>query len=435
VIGHTAAFLRDPLAALERWGACEPPVVRASVAGRSAVVLTRAGAAEQVLVGDSGDYRKAAAVSERLGRLQGGSLVLLEGEAWRERRRTLRTAVTGGSVGGAATLATEYARERVAAWTDGTTVAVDEAASDLSLSILARALFGLDLRGGDTPIHDAADDVMRRLSLRSPSAYLPDWVPTPTNRRYRRAVATLHERLDATVADRVDGDQADPTADANRADLLSTMIAAGLPAETVRDELIAFLFAGFDSLATALSCTLASVAAHPPVQRRLAAELTETLGDAPPTGEDLESLPYLDAVVRESLRLYPPQFLLLREPTERVTLAGYRVERGSTVVVPPWSLHRSERYWDAPSVFDPDRWLADDGSSRDAGDRPNGAYLPYGIGPRHCLGKRMADRILRLVVAVICRDWRVESERAVAVTAGPTLQPSDGFDLTAHRRE
>lgn len=398
------------------------------------MVVTRAEAAERVLVGDSGDYRKAAAVSDRLGRLEGGSLVLLEGEAWRERRRTLRTAFAGESVGGASTLATEYARETVAAWEDGARVAVDSVASDLSLSILARALFGLELRGQDTPIHDAADDVMQRLSLRSPSAYLPDWVPTPTNRRYRRAVATLHERLDATVADRIDGDDASD-ADAGRADLLSTMVAAGLPAETVRDELIAFLFAGYDSLATALSCTLATVAAHPPVQRRLAAALTETLGDSPPTGEDLASLPYLDAVVRESLRLYPPQFLLLREPTERVVLAGYRVERGTTVVVPPWSLHRSDRYWTDPEAFEPERWLTEDGSGLATGDRPNGAYLPYGIGPRHCLGKRMADRILRLVVAVVCRDWRFESERPVAVTAGPTLQPSAGFELTAHRRE
>jgi cytochrome P450 len=372
-----------------------------------------------VLATDADAYRKADIVRERLGTLQGGSLVLLEGEAWRERRRTLRSGFTADRVATAGELTTRYATETVASWPDGDPIRADEHARDLSLAVLARALFGLDLRGERTPIHRAADDILARMDLGSVSTYLPEWVPTPTNRRFRRAIGTLHDRLDATVERRA----AD---DGSGTDLLSTMLAAGLSRDEVRDELIALLFAGFDSTATALSCALGLVADHPGVRASLRDELDTVLDGDPPTPAHLPDLPLLDAVVRESLRLYPPQYLLFREPTEPVTLQDYEIAPGTMVVVSPWILHRDDRFWDDPGTFDPSRWLDDTG-------RPEHAYLPYGAGPRHCLGRRLADQTLRLVLAVICRRRRLEPVDGISVAAGPTLSLDGGVTLRAHR--
>lgn len=427
VVGHSLAFLRDPLDSLERWGRTDEPVVRLRIAGHSVCLVTDPDAVQRVLATDAADYRKAEVVRDRLGTLQGGSLVLLEGEAWRERRQLLQSGFTGERVAALGALTTEYATGMVASWPTDRPVALGERAGDLSLAILASALFGLDLRGQRTPIHEAADDILARMDMQSVSTYLPEWVPTPTNRRFRQAVTTLHERLEETVARRAAEDHGTET------DLLATMLAAGLAPETVRDELVAFLFAGFDSTATALACTLGLLGDDSDVQARLSRELTRALGGQEPTPAALEAVPLLDAVVRESLRLYPPQYLLFREPRSAVTLGGYRVDPGDIVVLPPWVLHRDERFWDEPAAFRPERWLDADGGRVDSG-RPEYAYVPYGGGQRHCLGARLADQVLRLVVAVVCQRRRLELVGELSVSAGPTLSLDGELELDAPRR-
>jgi Cytochrome P450 len=324
---------------------------------------------------------------------------------------------TADRVAGVDGVTAQYTRATVDDWPTAGVVGVQTAARDLTLAILARALFGLDLRGGDTPIHAAADDVLTRLRLDSPSTYLPEWVPTPTNRRFRRAVATLHARLDATVEDRRDtGDEGG---------LLGALAAAGLSTETIRDELIAFLFAGFDSTATALSCVLGSLAASPEVQRSVATAVgaVDSLADVPAADCEL-----LDAVVRESLRLYPPQYLLFREPVTDVSLDGFRLPAGRPVVLAPWLYHRDDRFWTDPETFRPRRWLDP------TEDRPASAYLPYGIGPRRCVGRQMATRLLHTAVAGVCRRRRLEPVDSLGVAAGPTLALDGGLSVRVHPR-
>lgn len=421
VIGHTLSVLRAPLEALERWGRTGDGVVSARIAGRQICLVTAPGATQRVLATDAERYRKAELVRDRLGGLQAGSLVLLEGDQWRERRELLRPAFGREQVGETGPLTARYAAEMVEAWPGDRPVRADREARTLSLAILARSLFGLDLRGERTPVHEAADDILARLSPRSVSAYLPDWVPTPRNYRYRRAVSTLHDRLDAVVAD-ASVDSPD--------DLLSIMLAAGLSPERVRDELIALLFAGYDSTATALSVTLGLVGDNPEFQADLRAELDAVLGDRHPTAADLEDLPLLDAAVRESLRLYPPQYVLFREPVEATRLQGYRLDPGTTVLLSPWVVGRDPQFWDDPEQFRPRRWL--DGGSAVAGERPEFAYIPYGGGPRHCLGAGLANQTVRLVLAVVLHRRRLELRNQLTVTAGPTLSPG-AVEIRAYR--
>jgi cytochrome P450 len=425
VVGQTVSFLRDPLGSLHRWGHTDESVVRLHVAGRRVCLVTAPGAVERVLATDRASYRKAEIVRDRLGSLQGGSLPLLEGDQWRERRETLQPAFTRDRVAAIAPLTVDHATEMVQRWPADAPVRIVEQARTLVLGILADALFGLDFRGDRSPIHQAADDVLARMDMQSVSTYLPEWVPTPTNLRFRRAVSTLHDRLDAIVEKRRDAEKPDGS-------LLSIMLAAGLSPETVRDELIALLFAGYDSTATALSCTIALLGDHPDVQSRLHDELDAVVGDRSPEPDDLAELSLLDAVVRESLRLYPPQYVLFREPEARVQLQGYGIEPGTILVLPPWVLQRDPQYWAEPSAFRPDRWL--DGSGTD-GNRPAYAYFPYGGGPRHCLGAGLANQTLRLVLAVLCQHRRLGSTESFSVSAGPTLSVAEELRVTATARD
>jgi cytochrome P450 len=406
VLGHTLPFLREPLGTLERWGGTEEDLVQGSVAGRQFCLVSAPDVTKQVLVNDIEDYRKAEIVRENLGTLQGGSLVLLEGEEWRKRRRLIASGFDGERVRAVAPLTTRHATDAVEGWP--TTIRADERMRSLSLSILAEALFGMERRGERTPIHEAADDILARMNPRSLSAFLPEWAPTPTNYRFRRAVRTLHDSIDAVVADAEDSGEAD--------NLLAVMLAAGVDPGRIRDELIALLFAGYDSTATALAVTLGLIADNPDVQRRLRRELGETLDGERPTPDDLEELAFLDAVVRESLRLYPPQYALFREPIDAVTLGGYHVDPETTVVLSPWICGRDGDHWRAPKRFRPERWRSDH-------ERPAFAYFPYGGGPRHCLGRGFAEQTIRLVVAVVCGRRRLRLQGELSVSAGPTLAP------------
>jgi len=221
VVGHTLSFLQNPLGALEQWGEIDD-AVQLQIAGRPVCLVTAPDLVGQVLASDASNYQKAEIMRERLGTLQGGSVVLLEGEDWRDRRRTLQPAVTRERVTAAGSLTTEY----------------------------------------------ATADILARMEMKSMSTYLPERVPTPTNRRYRQAVERLHDRIEAIIERRRD----DPSGD----DLLSTMLSVGLPADCIRDELIAFLFVGYDSTATALSCTLGLLAEHPGVQAGIREELVSS---------------------------------------------------------------------------------------------------------------------------------------------------------------
>lgn len=416
VVGHTLSVLREPLTALQRWGQSERDLIRLRIASRTFYLVTTPAAIEQVLVTDADQYRKADIVRERLGRLQGGSLVLLEGTQWHDRRELLQSGFGRQQVEKTALLTTEAATEMVEGWPTDRPVELRTAAQNLVLSVLGRALFGLDLRDEQTPIHEAADDVLARMDLRSPSAYLPDWAPTPTNYRFRRAISTLHDRLDAVVAAASSDGQHTSGSSAN---LFSIMLAAGLPKERIRDELIALLFAGYDSTATALSLTLGLLGEHPDAQAELQTELSTVLGSDTPTVADLTAMPVLDAIVREGVRLYPPQYLLFRQSTEPVQLCGYRIEPETTVVLPPWVVQRDARFWSAPTAFRPERWL------NGASDRPEFAYFPYGGGPRHCLGAQLATQTIKLVLAVVCQHCRLELDGTVSVRAGPTLMPDE----------
>jgi cytochrome P450 len=420
VVGHVPTLLRNPLGAITRWGRTAEGLCRLDIAGREVCLVTAPELVGQVLATDSRAYQKADIVREMLGTLQGGSLVLLDGAEWQDRRETLQPAFSRDRVANAGPMTVRRTTERVETWPDGDPVRLVEESRTLVLDILAEALFGLDFDGEDTPFHRASEDILARMELRSVSTYLPESVPTPTNLRFRRAVSTLHDELDTVVA-RASA-QTDTRDDSS---LLSILLAAGVEPATVRDELIALLFAGYDSTATALSCTLALLGGHPGIQSALRTELERVLGGQEPTPEALGDLPVLGAVLRESLRLYPPQYLLFREPTTEVDLGGYRIEEGTMVVPAPWIVHRDAQFWTDPTAFRPGRWL-EDGSDRLPGEHPEGdvpefAYVPYGAGPRHCLGAGIADQTLRLAVAVVCQHRELNLAGSLSVGAGPTL--------------
>jgi len=182
------------------------------------------------------------------------------------------------------------------------------------------------------------------------------------------------------------------------------------------------LLAGHDTTALTLTYTWFLLSEHPEAKRRVQEEIDEVVGEERPGMDHVRELEYLEWVIQEAMRLYPPVYVMFREPTEDVTLSGYPIEQGMTLMLSQWGVHRSERFYDDPETFDPDRWKPER-----AKERPRFAYFPFGGGPRHCIGKHLAMLEAQLIVATTAQQYELEFIGETPLE----LMPS----LTAHPRQ
>lgn len=378
---------------------------------------------------------------EEISRVIGPSaLVVARGEEHRRLRRLLAPAFRAEQVAGYAQTMVDATEELTAGWVDGAEIELTRAASALTFVIASRALFGL-------PGSEHLDDFLVVLEEGSRGFYrivLPRRVSEALwqNRlsRVNRRLYAAQAHLDAFVAELIAARRAEPSpARGERPpNLLDVMLAArdgsgrALADDELRDQVVTFLFAGHETTAQALVWALVQLSANPAVEAALASELGSVLRGRPPRHADLPELGYTRAVVRETLRLFPPAWFLSRETAEPLEVAGCPVPAGALLLASPMALQRDPAHFDRPLRFDPGRWRRLD----DAGEAPE-AYLPFGWGRHNCIGSVFAQVELALVLASMLRRWRVAVHRPEQVRPKPsvTLRPAGKVSATVRRRE
>ncbi|USZ67806.1 cytochrome P450 [Halorussus salilacus] len=429
VLGNTLGFVRDPFGFYDRLESVGD-AVGYSVAGREFCTVFEPDYVEQILVEDNERFVKSEAFRDAAAGFAERGLLLTEGEEWRDQRVRIQPAFTPDRIRSYADAMVTYAERTLDHLADGEVVDVQDAMSELTLRILAKSLFDIDVEGRREVVREAAAALNERGDAGGASAFLPDWVPTPKNRRFERAMTDFEAMVDDLVAER----RAD---DAEYDDLLSLLLRAEGPdgetmaEEVVGDQLVTFLFAGHETTALALTYAWHLLGRNPDEAEKLRAELDATLGDDPATIADLPDLGYTERVVREALRLYPPAYVLFREPTEDVRIGPYRIEAGTNLTLPAFKLHRDGRFYDAPDEFRPERWTADFED-----DLPDYAYFPFGGGPRHCIGMRFAMTELRLVLATMAREVAFEPvyEGDPDLAMSATLKPTTEMRMRVRKR-
>ncbi|WP_459192700.1 cytochrome P450 [Halosimplex sp. J119] len=436
--GNTVEFLRDPLAFYDRCRAIDDDVVSYRVAWSDGYMLKNPADVERVLVTDDADFRRASVIRNALGQIADGGLFLMEGEEWQAHRAALQPSFYRERIETYADMMSRFAEERADEWEGRDSVVVNEEMQTLTLEILAKTLLDVDIRGRESAIRDAAGAISDRFDVGSVSSLLPLWVPTPANRRCRRAVAEFDDAIAAIVDDR-------RASDGEFDDLLSILLdldveGGGLSEQQIRDHLFTFLFAGHETTALTLAYAVYLLANNPEKQARLHEELDSVLGDGSegsaadgprPTAADLFELEYLDRVVDEALRLYPPAYTVFREPTRDVEIGGYEIPEGSTISMPQWVVQRDERWYDDPDTFRPERWTDDFREGL-----PEYAYFPFGGGPRHCIGMRFALVEAKLVLATLARRFAFDpvTEPPLDLSMQITLQPENPIGVGVRGR-
>jgi cytochrome P450 len=425
LLGTTEMFA-DQLGCMVRWPRQYGDVFQFRVGFYRIILVSDPALVEEVFLTRAKSFRKGPFERGTAVAASNG-LFISEGDFWKRQRRMMSPPFHNKAIAGYATTIVDVADRVCAGWQPGEARDLYRDSTRLALAVAGKTLFDQDIdadadaSGGAEQLARVVTAFMTGVSDRFEKVLpAPLWLPTPANRALRRAVAELDRAVYGFIAER----RARPTHDRGRTDLLSLLLAAQdedgaqMTDQQVRDEAITLFVAGHETSAVTLAAALHYIARDPEVQRRLQDEVTAALGDRAPTAADLPALGYVERVVKEALRLFPPPYGIDREVMEDVTIGGYRFPKGHVVVVAPYALHRDPRHWPDPERFDPDRWTTPAVKAL-----PKGVYMPFGLGPRVCIGGAFAMLELVLVLARFCQRFQF------AAVPGKDMVPVPGFAL------
>jgi cytochrome P450 len=420
--GNMREYGADPIASMLRWRDDYGDFVPIRFGPFRAHMAFGPAEIDELFTDRAVDFRKSFG-TRMLIPLLGNGLLTAEGDEWLRHRRLASPAFHRERVARYGRTMADYAEDTVETWHEGQTVDLHDDMTALTLRIVARTLFDTDVTARIEEVARLGTEIQdfyygRFASLRF---LIPTWLPTRGNRRLGQAIRRLDEVVYSIIRERKPGD--------DRGDLLSMLMlardeqGAGMSERQVRDEVMTLLLAGHETTALTLSWAFMLLDENPTARERLESELRSVLGDRPAAPEDVPALPFTQAVINETLRLYPPAYVTGREAVRDTTIAGVRIPKNHIVLVSMYATHRDPRFFTEPDAFRPERWL--DGLEKRL---PRGAFIPFGMGSRKCIGASFAMMEATLLLATIARRWRFEM-LSTEIPAHPavTLRPAVGM--------
>jgi cytochrome P450 len=434
-LGHLVPYLSDPLGFLTRCARRYGDVVRLRLPGMAPIyLLSHPDHIEQVLRNNHRGFRKDQ-MTRDLTSLIGQGLLTSEGDYWRQQRQLAQPAFQGKLIQSYGPVMVDLTLRLLEQWQPGQVRLLSRDLARLTLGIIGRALFNEDMTTNAPIIETALRHIMDWFLSPFSMPGVPTWLPWPGLGRYREAIKKLDRIVFGMIQKHRQGPQGN---DLLLSRLLGFREARGkaLTDPQVRDEVLTVLLAGHETTALALAYTFHLLARHPEVDARVAAEVEEVLEDRLPTVEDIPRLRYTEWVIRESMRVYPPVWIIGREAITDCEIAGYHLPKGTQLWMMQWIVHRDPRWYDEPEVFRPERWGCDWSGTDLIHRLPRGAYFPFGDGPRICIGNFFALQEAILILAtVVQRFWLVPaSTRPLRLVPAITLRVRGGVRLVVQSR-
>ena len=426
------------MAAIPR-AAYDQPVYELKSAFGSLYIVSDPAGAKRVLLDNVANYPKGEKGSQFLAAAFGDGLLTSDGDKWRRHRRIMAPSFDHRSIVAYAPAMVETTQGYVVKWDNLTGDAeVDMAAemTALTLRLISRTMFSSDADEMARLVGQTLTKGMNQLKF-GLLDMLPGIGPWRIDRRLEDIRATF-SALDASIHKLIEQRAGRPEDDAPK-DLLARLVAArdveggaGMSVREIRDEVVIIFIAGHETTAGAMTFVWYLLSKHPEVEEKLHRELDEALGGRAPTYDDLEKLPYARQVIQETLRLYPSApGLTGRQAVAEDEICGQRIPKGAQVAVMPWVIHRHTMLWDSPERFDPDRFSAENSAGRD-----RLSYLPFGGGPRVCVGAALAMTEAQLILATIAQRYRprLVEDQPLGLKSLFTLRLSHGLKMTLERR-
>lgn len=366
----------------------------------------------EVLVTKIKSFRRLPRQMKALAKVEGNGLVVAEGAPWAKHRPVVQNAFHGRHFDRYAEVIVEHTRRRIENWSAATPFELTTEMNELALEIISKLVFGEDWSREAGELRESIHVIRREMVKEvTGSIVLPDWLPLPSKIRLKRALKVIDDRLWARIKERRE------TPNLSRDDMLSLMLAnAARSPEPVsdaeiRDEAATLFVAGHDTTSASMAWLWYALARNPQVEAKAIAEVDEVLGGRAPTAADYPKLKYVEMVVKESMRRHPAAgFLFGRQAIEDLDMGGYHVPRGAWILISPYVVQNDPRNFPNPNTFDPERF-----SPGRIDEIPPYAYIPFGGGPRVCMGNSLALMEMTLLAATVLQKCRLvlESDREI----------------------
>ena len=427
LLGNLPEFARDVLGFHERCRDEYGDLVRVGIGSRDVYLVNSPELIHTILVSSHREFTKHHKFFWRhVTAIFGTGLLTSEGESWMRQRRLTAPAFHRERIASYAETMVSYTERMLDSWESGQVRDIHRDMMGVTLEIVAKVLFDADVTGDVQAVGHAFDTVTDEIAVRFRRPFfIPDWVPLPGNFRYRAGVRALDDVVYRMIREHHENG-------ATGDDLLSMLMNARdedgsrMNDKQLRDEAVTLLLAGHETTALVLSWTWYLLSLNPRVEAELAAELERVLNGRAPSAADLPALRYTESVILESMRLFPPAYGIGREAVHDTKLGEYDVAAGTTLFISSWVLHRDPRWFDSPLEFRPERW-----QNGLAQRLPRHAYMPFGGGPRICIGNSFAMMEAVLLLATIARRFRMVAVSTEPVVPFPTitLRPRGGIRL------
>jgi cytochrome P450 len=435
LLGNLLGMRNDPIAMFMR-ASRMGEIVKLDFPTRVVHLLTRSEHIKHVFVDNHHNYDKGTRGYDVLRVGLGNGLLTSEGEFWKRQRRIAQPSFHHGRIAGFGAIMTECTDKMIERWdrTKQDCKPFDLAAEmmALTLEIVGLCLMSTDLSNDSDRVAKALSALLHLTVDRITRPLAPPmFVPTPKNRAYKKALAELDRVVFDIIAERRSSPEP-------KNDLLDMLMRArdeetneGMTDRQLRDEVLTLVLAGHETTANALNWTFFLLSRNPAVRATMEREIEEVLGDRTPRVEDLHALRYTDAVIKESMRLFPPAWLTARRAIQDDEIGGVHLAKDSMVFLSPYVTHRLPIYFENPEGFFPERFLEPDFE-----ELPKYAYFPFGGGPRICIGNGFAMMEAKLLLAQVAQRYRIDLVPGHPVIAEPvvTLRPKYGLQMVAKKR-
>lgn len=431
--GHLGAFAADTIGFVQniaRYG----DFVRVRYVHKWASFLFHPDLVQDFLIKKAKFFDKAGLLKQTAKGIVEDSIFFADGEQWKKQHKLMMPAFHAMRIGAYADTMVDFTSRTMAGWQIGSQVDVDmdKEMMALTMRIITKTMFDMELDFDVEEIGQHTEDLFVVLGERLEQPIVaPAWIPTPQNRRVAKVRAIMKSLMGRVTRKwREKGE--------DTGDLLSMLMLARyddgstMDDETLFRELITIFGAGHETTAHTLAYTFYALAKNPEIKAKAHAEIDQVLQGKLPTLETVNQLTYLNMVIKESMRLYPVAQATLREANQDLEICGVPVKKGETVSAPFWAVHHDPRWYPNPKTFDPERF-----SPENEKNIPKYAYIPFGGGPRVCIGNQFALLEVRLVLATILQrfDVSVADDYVMKPASAFTTKPASGLPMTVAVRE
>jgi len=420
--GHMRSFFDNPLSML-----IESPnhgdIVRWRFGPLRVFVANSPEMIHDVLVSNASSYLKSVTTKEVMKPLLGAGLFVNDGDSWKKQRKLVAPAFHHKRIATYADLMVRYAEELASQWRDGEVIDLEQYMAEYTIHVVSKALFDAEVSGEESELRGTVEAVLHAVDKRLMTLFpIPMWMPTPEIRKYKAAIARLDAMIYRIIEDRRNGKTGQNIDD--KGDALSMLMlsqdedGSRMDDKQVRDEVMTMFGAGHETTSRALTWTWYLLSQNPDVEQRFHDELQSVLGGRTPTLEDLSQLTYTEQILKESMRMYPPAWTTTRQASQETTLGGEPIKKNQVVIINIWGVHHNPTYFPDPWTFNPERFTPEREKAL-----PKSAYIPFGNGPRVCIGNAFAMMEAKLALAVLGQRFRL------TLKPGHPVEPEDMFTL------